>query len=313
MTTRNYLYLAQALSDPRLKTHHVFKVGYSTNPQDRIKTLGGSGSTVTYKTILVLELPSGVKDIHVLAHHKLDPFVVYRHTELQARYLAVFGPGHRPGLHRRREIVMFGPQYTLQRVKALFRRVVTGMYSPAGTYQCTEESCLSAGGVAYCGVCVKFMKSLVNTLTYQSGVSSRSDARKRCLDGADVLFSTVARQIHARKRHKWDGPIIGVFWVFRPTINLLATGRQFLVARVQSRNERKRTSRVQWWSCATTDIPDLRSKFTPETNIDTLSWDGGGWQCDIRTKQHAQFMRVVDIEKIAYYSRQWRISTPHIH
>jgi hypothetical protein len=255
---------------------------------------------------LILELPSAVKDIHVLAHHTIDPFVVHRHVTLQAQYIEVFGSGHSAGIQRRREILMFGPKYTLNRVKALFRRVVNGMYSPTGTYKCADESCLSTGGVAYCGVCVKFMKSLVNTLTYQRGVSSLTGGRKRSLEDADVLFTSLVGQATERKKHKWAGPCVGDFWVLRPTTNLLAGGCRFLLARVQSRNERKRTSRVQWWSCETNDTPDTNSKFTPETHLDTLPWESGGWQCVIRTKQNVRFMRIVDWEKVAYYARQWR-------
>ena len=309
MSTKRYLYVAQALSDPRIKKQNVFKVGYSTQPMTRIDTLGGSGSTATYKLILVLELPSAVKDIHVLAHHNLDPFVVHRHVDLQRQYVSVFGHGHRLGVQRRREIVMFGPRYTLPRIKALFRRIVAGMKSPVGTYVCTDENCLSTGGVTYCGVCVKFMKSLVNTITYQSGVSSRALGRKRSLDDAGVLISALIGKTRELKKYKWRGPSVGDFWILRPTVHLLDQGCRFLLVAVQSRNEQRRTSRVQWWSCASADTLDTMAKFTPDGNTDTLSWDGGGWQCQIRTKQHVRFMRILDLDKVLYYVRQWRVST----
>ena len=307
--TTHYLYLARALSDPRTKKHNVYKVGHSIQPMDRVNTLGGSGSTVTYQTLLVLKLPSAVKDIHVLAHRMIDPFVVHRHEDVQAQYIAIFGRGHTEGIKRRREIVLFGEHYTLSRIKTLFRRVVASMSSPSGTYKCTDENCISTGGASYCGVCTKFMKSLVNSITYQSGVSSQAGGRKRALDHADSLFATILEQTREQKKHKWLGPGIDEFWILRPDIRLLKTGCRFLVAHVQTRSVKKRTSRVQWWSCTTNDDMDTTAKFTPDSGTDILSWDGGGWQCNIRTKQYTRFMRIVDTDSVKYYSRQWRVAT----
>jgi hypothetical protein len=306
--TTNYLYLARTLSDPRMKKHNVYKVGCSTNPLERVRTLGGSGSTVTYEMVLTLELPTAVKDIHVLAHRLIDPFVVHRHTDIQTTYITLFGRGHANGSKRRREIVMFGDQYTLQRIKALFSRVVASMSSPSGTYQCMDENCIATRGASYCGVCTKFMKSLVNSITYQSGVSSQSGARKRTLADANSLFITMLEQTREQKRHKWKGPGIGDFWILRPDTNLLKTGCRFLVAHVQSRNVKKRRSRVQWWSCITSDVMDSMAKFTPDTDTDILSWDGGGWQCKIRTKHYNRFMRILDTDNVRYYARRWSVA-----
>jgi hypothetical protein len=307
-----YLYVAQACSDARLKKHHVYKVGYSTQPLERVHTLGGSGSTESYEIILVLELPSALKDSHVLAHRRLDPFVVHRHEDLQSKYTALFGSGHNNGVRRRREIVMFGQQYTLSRVKSLFRRIVSNMRSPTGTYQCHDGTCLATGGVAYCDVCSKYMKSLVNSMTYQSGVSSQISGRKRTLEDMDTLFTTMIEQAREHKKQRWHGPTIGDFWVLRPTVNLLKSGCRFLVARVQSLNKSKRTSRVQWWSCSTDDDMDVKAKFTPDVETDTLSWDGGGWQCHIRMKQYTRFMRIVDTDTVKYYARKWRVNVQQL-
>jgi hypothetical protein len=277
---------------------------------DRVRMLGGSGSTVSYETLLVLQLPSAVKDIHVLAHRLVDPFVVHRHEDVQDRYIAVFGAGHREGIKHRREIVMFGPQYTRARIKTLFRRIVNGMCSSRGTYQCTDTNCLATGSVAYCGVCVKFMTSLVNGITYQSGVSSHINGRKRSLETADALFGTMLEQTREQKKHKWVGPDVGDFWILRPDRNLLRSGCRFLVARVQSRNTKTRASRVQWWSCLTNDVMDTNAKFTSENNTGLLSWDDGGWQCNIRTKQYNHFMRILDTDNVKYYVRRWRVAIP---
>lgn len=80
--TTHYLYVAHTPSDRHSDRHHVYKVGYSTCPLDRIRTLGGSVSTVDYEPLLVLDIPSTVKDIHVLAHHLVDPHVMYRREHL---------------------------------------------------------------------------------------------------------------------------------------------------------------------------------------------------------------------------------------
>jgi hypothetical protein len=305
--TKQYLYVAHARSDRRIDKHHVYKVGYSTRPLDRIRTLGGSVSTVTYEPLLVLELPSAVKDIHVLAHRLVDPFVVYRHEGLQTKFLSIFGPEHQEGIKRRRELVMFGAHYTRSRVKALFRRIVASMCSPMGTYLCKDETCLSMGGVSYCGVCKKFLNSLVNCITYQSGVSKQAVGHKRSLEDADSLFVAMLEQTRNQKKRKWVGPGIGVFWILRPDIGVLKTGCHFLVARVQSRCTSKRTSRIQWWSCTSGDDLDPAAKFTADPDLDTLSWDGGGWQCSIRTRLYSRFMRIVDTDNINYYARQWRV------
>jgi hypothetical protein len=305
--TTHYLYVAHVSSDRRSARHHVYKVGYSTRPLERIRTLGGSVSTVTYEPLLVLELPSAVKDIHVLAHRLVDPFVVYRHGSLQTKYLSIFGSEHKEGIQRRRELVMFGAQYTRSRVKALFRRIVASMRSPAGTYLCKDATCLSTGGVSYCSVCKKFLTSLVNCITYQSGASKKAGGRKRTLEDTNSLFTAMLEQARNQKKHKWLGPAIGDFWILRPDIVLLETGCRFLVARVQSRNTTQRTSRVQWWSCITSDDLETAAKFTADVTVDTLPWDGGGWQCSIRTRLYSRFMRILDMDSVNYYARQWRV------
>ena len=303
----NYLYIAQESSNVKIKKHHVFKVGYSSQPTERIKALGGSGSTLSYEAVLILELPFAVKDIHILSHRLLDPYVLFRHDDIQAKYLKIFGSGHKVGIKRRREIVMFGSEFTLTRIKALFRKVVSSMCSSSGTYICTDKNCLATGGIMHCSVCVKFMKSLVNSITYQPGVSINRIGRKRKIEASDTIFTQMIEQTHLQKRQKWAGPNLGEFWVLRPDTNLMQNGCPFLVARIQSRSLSKRTSRVQWWSCTTDGVMNKNSTFVPDTNMDVLPWDGCGWQCNIQTKQHSRFMRIIDIDVVKYYARQWRV------
>jgi hypothetical protein len=195
-----YLYVARNQTSLSSRKHHVFKVGHSSRPYERIQDLGGSGSTDTYEAILVLPLPRSVKDSHVLSHRLIQPFVIHRHERLQKRYLSIFGACHADGIRRRRELVMFGSGYSTKRVMELFRQVVASMSSRAkkngvSSYVCTDASCIASGrglSLLYCDVCTKYVQSSLSHVTYHR---SRLHAQR----GSTTLASKVVR-MQTKKR-----------------------------------------------------------------------------------------------------------------
>jgi hypothetical protein len=202
MRTTNYLYIARSRSDPNAKKHNVYKVGHSSNPLNRIRTLAGSASTETYEPILILALPAYVKDIHILSHRCIQQFVVHQHERLQSKYIDIFGAGHADGIKRRRELVMFGPRYAVSKMKDLFRRVVGSITSRTGTYLCKDRECIINDGTSSCAVCIKVTQSLFNCITYQKGLQQSCRKRIRVIDAVETRLISMLTRKHNRK--KWD-------------------------------------------------------------------------------------------------------------
>lgn len=303
----NFLYLARSQTDPTMRKHNVYKVGHSKEPMERIRKLAGSASTETFEPILIVALPNYVKDAHVLSHRDIQPFVVHRQHELQAKYITVFGKGHREGLTRRRELVMFGPRFALSRIKALFRRVVDSISSHAGTYVCTDRACAGTGGTAYCEVCTKFTQSLLNSATYHNKrLHKRSSRRNRRNILASVQNQLQTLMPSVRKRKQWQGPALGSFWMLRPDPDLRQLGYRFLIVRVLSNDNTHRKSQVQGWAHSGTDtaslVRTLQSKFTedsPMCSVEDIRWDQQSvWECLVHMKQFKSFCRVLNVSDV---------------
>ena len=313
----NYLYIARSQSDPDVKKYNVYKVGHSSRPLERIRTLGGSGSTETYEAILIVALPQHVKDLHILSHRCIQKFVVYRHETMRSKYTSIFGQGHANGIKRRREIVMFGQRFSVSKIKELFRRVVENISSQTGNYSCTDTDCASTGGATDCAVCVKFTNSLMNRISYQKGLRARSSLRKRKRILETVETQLVAMISAKKKQRKWKGPCVGAFWILRPDADMVQRGFRFRVVRVISNDKRRRVSTIQGW-CGGTDgggvggfslISILQSRFTNDGDVDILSWDQNEWQCIVQMKQFKSFCRIMNVSDVNYATQQW-ISTP---
>lgn len=296
---KNYLYLAQSTS-PIDKKYNIYKMGCSTSPESRVKYLGGSCSTNTYTTLLVIPLPMGLKDVHILSHDKLSSYVLYRNEKLQRRYMNIFGQDHENGLHRRREILMFGTSFSKKRVIEMIKKLVKTM-SRRGhdgniLYRCSVKGCISSGGTEYCGVCKKFMCSILNSLTYQKiqmhrlSIGKRMSKRKRILE-LECIESDFTNNIQKKRRRysvkpQWEGPDIGDFWVRYNTHG----GYMFEVIRIMTSDGLSRSSRVQRWSPISNRSDNVfDSIFEQETRdgtrydtLDIVKWDDGGWIMSIK-------------------------------
>lgn len=299
----NYLYIARAQSDPKAKKYNVYKVGNSTQPLERIRSLGGSGSTETFEPILIVALPRYVKDLHILAHRCIQQFIVSRHESLRAKYVSIFGPGHAKGIRRRREIVMFGPRYPVSKIKDLFRRVVDTISSQTGRYLCADENCVSTGGASDCAVCAKFTTSLLNCIAYQKGMRHKStlQRRLRVLEAVEAQLGQIIS--NKNKQPQWKGPTVGDFWI------LTDPRERFRIIRVLSNNTRKRSSVVQEWShsgVCTSILRTLQSRFTPTEDQEKqrLEWDQNGWRCVVQMKHFKAFCRVSNVSDIHYVTQQ---------
>lgn len=193
-----YLYVARSVSSAEARKHHVYKVGQSTQPLVRIRTLGGAVSTETFEPVLVVELPTHLRDTHVLAHPMISPYVVKQHRRLVARYLAIFGSSHALGIRRRREIIMFGTRFSVKRVRDLFTTIVGDMTCTSGHYICSNSGCIAnTGTTSYCAVCVKFIDSVMNCIAYQkTKCATRGDKkrkRERILASVEAQFMRMVK------------------------------------------------------------------------------------------------------------------------
>jgi hypothetical protein len=305
----NYLYIARSQSDPNMKKHNVFKVGHSSQPLERIRTLGGSASTETYEPILIVALPSCVKDIHILAHRYIQQYVVHRHEMLQSKYVSVFGKSHANGIKRRREIVMFGPRFPVSRIKDLFRRVVDNIRSQTGKYICKDQECVvMGGGASYCAVCTKFTNSLLNCISYQKGRGALLK-RRRVLESVEAQL--LSMMTVKNKRKKWQGPSVGSFWIIRPDSDLQQRGYRFMVVRILSNDKRDRTSKIQVWSPSDTGslVSTLQSRFTrdiesPTCSSEEIEWNRSGWKCVVQMRQFKSFCRIMNVPDVKYTVQQ---------
>jgi hypothetical protein len=309
---KSFLYVARSTTDQKAIRNHVYKVGISTNPSARIRTLGSSGSTETYESIVELPLPFLVKDTHILVHRMIREYVLYSNVELQSKYTEIFGQEHLGGLKRRREIVMFGHTFSVTKVKNLFRRVMTDI-NPAkdDLYVCRDVSCVSS---QRCDVCTKFIKSLWNSIAYQKtslyrdplSSFSPTQTRKRKLDLLTKVESKFVRMMNERrpsvssannrKRRRrgeriWNGPDVNGYWLLRPSSSMIKKGHRFLIGKVKSNDTELRSSRIQWWSpSVNADAGQMtESTFFQDTkdgthfsDLDEIAWDNGGWQQCIR-------------------------------
>ena len=287
-----YLYVAQCKSDSRFKKHHIYKVGQSTMPLDRIRALGGSGSTETYEPLCILELPTYVKDIHVLVHRAIHPFVVCRHAALRTKYLSIFGTGHTDGLRRRRELVMFGETFSSTRVKSIFKRAVSSLQSKNGEYNCSNVTCASNSGSAYCAVCVTFTRSLINGLKYQS---------LRSALGRRAVVARLARLLSTNNKTPWRGPSVGSFWALTSTVRKT----DIQIIQVQTVDKRRRTSAVVVWTPSSVDgdvSRMLNSRFIcPDEHASaSLPWDSGQWSCCVDMLQFSHFGRIRNIVDVTH-------------
>ena len=262
-----FLYVAYCTSDTRFGANHIYKVGHSQTPVERIRSLGGSGSTETYAPLLILPLPTYVKDLHVLVHRSIAKYVVHSHPALQDKYLALFGVGHADGLRRRRELVMFGKTFSRSRIKALFRRAVQSVQSDTGGYRCSDATCVSNQGAAHCTVCVTFIRSLLNSIKCQSLSSAL---------GRKAAEAQLVQLLSTTRRSQWAGPARGSFWAVH------TTARRLVLVQVHTVDRRRRRSEVSLWTPVEEDRSDvLKSRFTCDATqrTTTMSWDTGHWRC----------------------------------
>ena len=307
MRTTNYLYIARSKSDPNAKKHSVYKVGHSSRPLDRIRTLAGSASTETYEPILILALPAYVKDVHILSHRSIQRFVVHQHVVLQSKYIDIFGAGHADGIKRRREIVMFGLRYAVSKMKDLFRRVVGSITSRTGAYMCKDSECIVNDGTSSCSVCSKFTQSLFNCITYQKRLQQSCHKRTRVIEAAETRL--VSMLTHKHNRKKWDGPTVGSFWIMRPDVSMRRLGYRYLIVRIISNNKRTRISSVQEWSHSGTDqaslVNTLQSRFTTDNIYSNVHWDQASWQCVVYMRRFRSFCRLLNVSDVMYIAQQW--------
>lgn len=305
----NYLYIAQAQADPNVKKHNVYKVGQSAHPLERIRTLGGSGSTDTYEPILIVALPRHVKDTHILSHRCIQKFVVGRHEDMRSKYITIFGSGHATGLKRRREIVMFGHRYAVSRIKDLFRQVVKNVSSRKGNYVCMDTACVSNGGPSDCAVCLKFTSSLLNCISYQKEVNKRFLLQKHRRILESVETKLIALMAAKKKRKPWKGPSVGSFWLVRPENETMCR-----VVRITSNDKRNRSSGVCGWEPRETVqnlIQTLQSRFIEDDNGSTnLGWDRSGWKCVVEMRRFNTFGRIQNVSDVRYGIQQWSSPVP---
>ncbi|MDA9932938.1 hypothetical protein N9C24_04885 [Gammaproteobacteria bacterium] len=290
---QNYLYIAQSTSSTD-KRYNIYKMGCSTTPEERVRTLGGSCSTSTYVPLLILPLPMGLKDVHILSHEMLEPYVLYRNTKLQNRFLKIFGQDHKDGLDRRREILMFGTSFSkkkvIELVKSLVKKMTRRSKDGSIQYRCSTKDCVSSGGTEYCNVCQKYVRSLLNSLTYQKiqmnrlALGKRMSKKRRILELESIESSFTENISKKRKRREtnpeWEGPERGEYWVRSGD-----GGYTMDVVRVMTLDGVKRSSRVQWWSpIRNMSGRNIDSVFEQDTRdgtrydtLDLVKWDDGGW------------------------------------
>jgi hypothetical protein len=331
----SYLYVTRSITNQKALRHHVYKVGISTDPYTRIRTLGSAGSTETYEPIVVLPLPCGVKDTHILAHRMVKKFVLFSSETLQRQYAKIFGKEHLHALKRRRELVMFGSGFSLTRVKSLFQRVLRDIstvghknHTKKGLYVCRDTSCTS---IIRCGVCTKFIRSVWNGIAYQKSSMYRdplasfgqSLTRKRKLEllekvEAKFVKMTEERPTKRTRRRqpdpRWQGPMVDEYWLLRPNISMIRSGHRFLIGKVVSNNDDLRTSRVQWWLPRNvTGLQNMRMAvdtiFVEDNTISPLMelpWDNGGWQRSIRmTRSDYKQIWKVDGPTVIDFVKRW--------
>ena len=53
----DFLYIAQNTTDRKAVKHHIYKVGYSKDPEKRVSMLSGSASTDVYRLVFKIKLP----------------------------------------------------------------------------------------------------------------------------------------------------------------------------------------------------------------------------------------------------------------
>lgn len=281
----NYLYVAQNVSNRLTVKHNVYKVGHSLNPLKRIANLGSSGTTDVFKQIILLPLPLGVKDVHVLEHPLVKPHVLKYMDDtnkLKKSYISLFG---RDGLGRRRELVSFGRSSSRKKVTDLFKKVVGSMCTNELTYKCPSILCMFNGNdESYCGVCKKYIRSVYNGFAYlnmQEHFDTIPVSRKRernVLMESERMFSSLSR----KKKQKvcnddWDGPSIHSFWAFK-YYNRMLDMYDMKIGQVMSVNSENRTSQIKWWFPTTGT--DYRSRLTTNINsnssrksrIDEVGW-----------------------------------------
>ena len=225
-----YLYIAQCITDKLALRHHVYKVGCSKDPEQRVRTLSGSASTNVYSLIFKIKLPTSVKDTHVLSHTLLQHVVLYNNKPLQSKYIRIYGNNHNVGLLRRRELLMFGTAYSHAKIKTLFRRIIKSMTNQkTGHYMCMNTSCTTDH---VCEVCVKYIRSIWNSIAYhKSKVHSVGDV---------VPYNILQSEKRFKLKEHTRYPSVGEFWLH--TVN-----NTVRIAYIKTVHKRSHRACIQWW------------------------------------------------------------------
>lgn len=278
----NYLYVAQNVSNRLTRKHNVYKVGHSLNPLKRIETLGSSGTTDVFEQVVILPLPLGVRDVHVLEHPSVKPFVLKYMDDtnkIKKSYISSFGSD---GIHRRRELLAFGKSSSRKKVVNLFKTVVGSMCTKEHLYKCPSNVCSFNGNTdTYCGVCTKYIRSIYNGFAYlnmKKHLESIPVSRKRTRDVlvlSEKMFSSLSKKKKQKTRDdNWDGPLVHSFWAFK-YYNRMFDTFDTKIGEVVSVNPENRTSRVKWWFPV--NGTNYRSKLTTghhakKPHIECIGW-----------------------------------------
>lgn len=293
---KNYLYLAQNITDKKALKHHIYKVGCSKSPDKRVATLSGSASTDTYRLVYKILLPMLVKDNHVLTHKTLQNTRLYKNSVNQKKYLNIYGHKHMDGLQRRRELVMFGEHSSEQKVKTIFRCIVLKM-TKNKEYTCRDTDCVpTSNNGEVCAVCKKYTQSLWNYISYHkthmdpTSLLSIHKTNKQLLNILELerKFTNRVRGIKPTTTERVE---VGDFWLVKEKPNAYLR-----LAHVKAINETNGSVKVQWWFPLRTHRTSLTgilsSIFAQNTrdgelycNLDSVSLHHNTWQCSIRMKK----------------------------
>ena len=124
MTT---IYLAYNLADKNAVRHRLCKIGRTSCLEQRMRTLGGSGTTTHFKVIASFPVPNHVTDTQILHHPLVRTFSLARrasNTRLRHKYTRIWGKQHAFSMDRRRELLLFGKELSFRRIKCLLRGAI---------------------------------------------------------------------------------------------------------------------------------------------------------------------------------------------
>lgn len=320
MKAQKFLYVAQNVSNAFFRKHNVYKVGHSGNPLYRIDQLGGSGTTDVFRPVLTLPLPIGVKDVHVLEHPLIRPFILKYmddNNRIKKSFTSLYGV---EGIKRRREIVSFGTSFSKKKMIQLFKRVVSSMCTSDLSYKCPSTDCLFHDNNAkYCSVCTKYLRSIYNGYAHlymhnHLNVSDQTKpSRKRIREELDLSIETFkrsSRQEHKKQKVSKCKPTINSFWVLR-TYNH-TTGRCMIGIGEVKAIENNNVYTLKWWYPSTEG--DYSSKlwtntplYTRKSKMDKVKWSHR-WLCPINITT-SNFIYKKDQSKVMKYHDHVNIPT----